>query len=53
MRSFMTLKPLSTPIPIPTTSVTRKAGRKAKPFRIARLNTTAARLIALPTERSM
>ena len=53
MRNFMTSRPLRNPRLMPMTRVTRNAGRKLTPFRISQENTTALRLIALPTERSI
>ena len=53
IRSFITLNPLSAPISTPAPIVTSIAGTNANPLRIISENTTALRLIALPTERSM
>ena len=53
MRSFMTSVPFRNPIAIPRTRVTAMAGRKLNPFKTIHENTTALRLMALPTERSM
>ena len=53
MRSFMTRSPLRDPIAIPMINVMTRAGRNENPLRIIRANTTAFKLIALPTDRSM
>ncbi|OPZ70587.1 MAG: hypothetical protein BWY83_01565 [bacterium ADurb.Bin478] len=53
MRSFITRNPLSAPIPMPRIRVTPMAGSRLEPFRIIQAKTTALRLMALPTDRSM
>jgi hypothetical protein len=53
MRSPITIYPFKVPIRIPATRVTRKAGTNENPLRIIQANTTALRLMALPTDRSM
>ena len=53
MRSFMTRRPLRKPKAIPMTSVIGSASMNGNPFRIISAKTTALRLMALPTDRSM
>ena len=53
MRSFITSVPFRYPMPMPRSKVRVIDTKKLDPFKTSQANTTALKLMALPTDRSI